>query len=84
MPELARRRNVSRRTFLDSAFRPAGQAVTLSAIYVLVATAVHATIVTLAGLLRPVLADKRVMAIAGKFFALALFGVALWIAWSTR
>jgi hypothetical protein len=30
------------------------------------------------------LADKRVMAIAGKFFALALFGVALWIAWSTR
>jgi len=71
-------------TFIDPAFHPAGQAVTLSVIYVLVATMVHATIVTLASLLRPVLANKRVMTVAGKAFALALVGVAMWIAWSTR
>ena len=71
-------------TFIDPDLHPAGQAVTLSVIYVLVATLVHATIVTLASLLRPVLANKRVMTMAGKVFALALVGVAVWIAWSTR
>jgi len=71
-------------TFLDPAFHPARQAVTLSTIYVLVATTVHATIVTLASLLRPMLTNKRLTAIAGKLFALALICVAAWIAWSTR
>ena len=71
-------------TFIDPAFHPAGQAITLSVIYVLVATTMHAMIVTGASLLRPVLANKRVMTIAGKAFALALVGVAVWIAWSTR
>lgn len=71
-------------TFLDPTFSTAGQAIALSVIYVIVATSVHATIVTLASFLRPVLANKYVMAIAGKFFAVALAGVAFWIAWSTR
>lgn len=71
-------------TFLDPAFHPAGQAVILSTIYVLVATIIHATIVTLASFLRSLLSNQRLMAIAGKFFAVALVGVAIWIAWSTR
>jgi threonine/homoserine/homoserine lactone efflux protein len=71
-------------TFLDPDTPSAWQAVALSAIYVLVASTVHATIVTLASLLRPLLANKRVMAAAGKLFALALAGVALWLVWSTR
>ena len=71
-------------TFLDPTLPLAGQAVGLSLIYVLVATAIHATIVTLASLLRPMLANKRGKAMTSKLFAAALAGVALWIAWSTR
>lgn len=71
-------------TFLDPSRNPAGQALTLSAIYVLVATGVHGSIVTLASLLRPLLTSHRTMAAAGKFFAVALVCVALWLAWSTR
>ena len=71
-------------TFLDPASSPAGQALTLSAIYVLVATAVHATIVTLAGFLSPLLANRRIMSVTGKLFAIALAGVAFWVGWSTR
>lgn len=70
-------------TFLDPGYPPTGQALALSIIYVLVASAVHATIVTLASFLRPLLANKRVMAAAGKVFAVALACVALWLAWST-
>ena len=71
-------------TFLDPEYPPRGRHLALSAIYVLVASAVHTTIVTLASLLRPLLANKRVMAAAGKVFAVALACVALWLAWSTR
>jgi threonine/homoserine/homoserine lactone efflux protein len=71
-------------TFLDPGYPPTGQALALSIIYVLVASAVHATIVTLASFLRPLLANKRAMAAAGKVFAVALAGVAFWLAWSTR
>lgn len=71
-------------TFLDPASSPAGQALTLSAIYVLVATAVHAAIVTLAGFLGPLLANRRIMSVTGKLFAIALAGVAFWVGWSTR
>ena len=71
-------------TFLDPGHPPSGQALALSIIYVLVASAVHATIVTMASFLRPLLANKRVRAAAGKVFAVALACVALWLAWSTR
>ncbi len=71
-------------TFLDPSLDLARQAILLSAIYVLVATVIHATIVTLASLLRPVLTNTRVMATTRKVFAAALGAVALWIAWSTR
>ena len=71
-------------TFLDPAEGAIGQALSLSAIYVLVATTVHGTIVTLASLLRPLLTNQRTMAAAGKFFAVALVCVAVWLAWSTR
>jgi threonine/homoserine/homoserine lactone efflux protein len=56
----------------------------LTTVYVLVATLVHAAIVTLAGILRPYLSDPRLMSIAAKGFAFALAGVALWLAWATR
>jgi threonine/homoserine/homoserine lactone efflux protein len=71
-------------TFLDPAHPPSGQALALSFVYVLVASAVHATIVTLASFMRPLMANKRIMAAAGKLFAVALACVALWLAWSTR
>ena len=70
--------------FLDPGSNMAAQAVTLSTLYVLVATAIHVTIVSLAGFLRPVFANPRVMGISGKLFAGALVGVAAWLAWSTR
>lgn len=59
------------------------QALVLSAVYVLVATAVHAAIVTLAGALRPMLTDAGLMRMAGKVFAVPLAGVGIWIAVAT-
>lgn len=69
--------------FIDAA-RPAGrQALILSGVYVMVATAVHAGIVTLAGALRPVLTNAGLMGVAGKVFAVPLAGVGIWIAFAT-
>lgn len=71
-------------TFIDPRQAAIAQAATLSAVYVLVATTVHALIVTLASLLRPVLANAKVMKRAGNAFAAVLVGVAVWLAWATR
>jgi threonine/homoserine/homoserine lactone efflux protein len=70
-------------TFLDRGYPVTEQALALSAIYVLVASGVHASIVKFSSLVRPLVATKPVLPIAGKFFAVALAGVALWLAWST-
>ncbi|MEJ0013442.1 MAG: LysE family translocator [Bauldia sp.] len=71
-------------TFIDPARPAEGQALALTALYVVVATAVHATIVTLAGFLRPLLTNDRLVSITSRVFAVALLGIAAWLAWSTR
>lgn len=59
----------------------AGEALFLlfSAIYVGVATTVHASIVLLAGVVKTVLSDPARLARARRIMALALVGVAVWI-----
>lgn len=69
--------------FFDPTQPMLGQALVLSGVYVLVATAVHLAIVTLAGALRPVLTNAGLMGMAGKVFAVPLAGVGLWIAFAT-
>jgi threonine/homoserine/homoserine lactone efflux protein len=59
----------------------ASEALTLSAIYVGVATAVHLIIVIAAGGLRGWLADPAVSVRMHRVQALALLGVALWLLW---
>jgi len=71
-------------TFIDPNQPAVSQAIALSAVYVAVATAVHALIVTLASLLRPLLTNTSIMKRASILFALVLVGVAVWLAWSTR
>ena len=59
------------------------EALLFGAIYVAVATAIHAGVVLLAGTVQPLLtipARRRTM---GAVFALLLVGVALWVTWST-
>ena len=59
------------------------QTLTLSAVYVAVATVVHAAIVLLAGTLEPFLNDPRRERIARRVLSALLAAVALWFAWST-
>jgi len=59
------------------------QTVVLSLTYVAVATVVHATIVTLAGLTQRLLQDPRRSQMIRRILALALAGVALWFGWQT-
>lgn len=71
-------------TFID-ADRPAlAQSLTLTAIYVGVATIVHGLIVVLAGALEPLLNDPRREQMARRVLSVLLAIVALWFAWSTR
>ncbi len=69
-------------------FLPAGSGwadtLLLAAIYVAIATAVHASIVALAGTLEGWFAHESRLRIAGRVFAIALVAVAAWLAWSTR
>ena len=69
--------------FVDPAKPVLGQTLTLTAIYVIVATAIHAAIVALAGALAPMLNNPRREQVARRFLSTALAGVALWFAWST-
>jgi threonine/homoserine/homoserine lactone efflux protein len=71
-------------TFIDPARPAEAQALALTAIYVIVATAVHGTIVTLAGFLRPLLTNDRIVSTTSRLFAVALLGIAAWLAWSSR
>lgn len=56
----------------------------LVAIYVCVATMVHAALVLFAGALRPYLLTDGRQVLVRRFFALALGAVALWFFWETR
>jgi len=70
-------------TFIDQRLPLMYQAMTLTAIYVGVATFVHAVIVLLAGALEPFLNDPRRERFARRSLSTLLAAVALWFAWST-
>ena len=59
------------------------QTLTLSGIYVAIATAIHALIVLLAGSVRGLVTRSGQMKTARRVLALALVGVAVWLAWAT-
>ena len=60
------------------------QAARLGAIYVAIATTIHASIVLLAGQLRPLLIVGSQQERVRRILACALVLVAAWLAWSTR
>ena len=60
------------------------QTLVLSLTFVTVATAIHITIVTLAGSLRPFLEDPGKRLVVRRVLAVALALVAVWFAWKTR
>ena len=60
------------------------QTLWLSATYVLVATLIHAAIVTLSGTLRPLLEDPGHARIVRRVLSFGLALVAVWFAWKTR
>jgi threonine/homoserine/homoserine lactone efflux protein len=59
------------------------QTLTLSAVYVAVATVIHVAIVVLAGSLEPLLNEPRRETVARRTLSALLAGVALWFGWST-
>jgi len=71
-------------TFVDETRPLIGQAVTLSAVYVAVATAVHSAIVMLAGAARSWLEDQRRSAIVRRLLSLLLVAIAIWLFATTR
>lgn len=70
-------------TFIDTARPVLPQTVSLTVIYVLVATLIHAAIVVLAGALEPFLNDPRREKIARRLLSALLACVAIWFGWST-
>jgi threonine/homoserine/homoserine lactone efflux protein len=71
-------------TFLDPVAPGLEGTLTLSMIYVAVATAIHGLIVTLAGAARSVLEDPGRSRVLRRVLAAALAAIALWFAWKTR
>ncbi len=71
-------------TFVDPARPATGQTLTLTAIYVTVATAVHLAIVVGAGQIAGLVDDPAKSRIIRRALALMLAGIAVWLAWSTR
>jgi threonine/homoserine/homoserine lactone efflux protein len=70
-------------TFVDALQPVLGQTVLLSVVYVFVATAIHTTIVSLAGTARPLLEDPHRSRIVRRGLSLALGAIAVWFAFST-
>ncbi|MEP6565395.1 MAG: LysE family translocator [Mesorhizobium sp.] len=70
-------------TFVEAGRPILPQTVLLTAVYVAVATAIHAMIVVLAGALQPFLNDPKLEQISRRLLSALLALVALWFAWST-
>jgi len=70
-------------TFIDGGRPPLGQTLALTAVYVAVATLVHAGIVAVAGALEPFLNNARYETIARRSLSALLALVAVWFGWST-
>jgi threonine/homoserine/homoserine lactone efflux protein len=66
-----------------SAGHVAAQTLTLSGIYVAIATAIHALIVLLASSVRGPIGRSGQMKTVRRILAFALAGVAIWLAWAT-
>jgi threonine/homoserine/homoserine lactone efflux protein len=69
--------------FVDASLPLLAQTLTLSAVYVTIATLIHALIVLLAGSLEPLLTDPAREQKVRRALSLLLALVALWFAWST-
>lgn len=70
--------------FIDGSRPLAGQSLTLTAIYVAVATVVHAGIVLAGSLFQPLFASARARRVLGMVAALLLVVIAAWVGLSTR
>lgn len=70
-------------TFIDATKPILPQTVSLTAIYVAVATLIHGAIVVLAGALQPVLNNPGREQVARRVLSALLAGVAIWFGWST-
>lgn len=70
-------------SFMMAGQSAVAQTAMLGAIYVAVATVVHATVVVLAGSVQPLLTGAKSRRIMGGVFAALLVGVAAWVALST-
>jgi threonine/homoserine/homoserine lactone efflux protein len=70
--------------FLDDTRPLVGQTVTLSIVYVTVATFVHSVIVLLADTARPWLESGRRTTVVRRVLSLLLVGIAIWLLISTR
>ena len=70
-------------SFANAAQPAVSETVFLSAIYVGVATTIHALVVLLAGSVQPLLTGERSRRIMGAVFAALLVGVAIWVALAT-
>jgi threonine/homoserine/homoserine lactone efflux protein len=71
-------------TFVDENGSLIGQVLTLSTVYVAVATVVHSVIVLLADAARPWLEDERRSTIVRRGLSLLLVGIALWLFTATK
>lgn len=71
-------------TFVDASRNVVGQTVTLSIIYVVIATAVHMTIVMLAGVTQPLIENPRQSLIIRRVLAIVLAGIAIWFGVASR
>lgn len=71
-------------SFVDLSRDAITQTFFLTIFFVAIATGTHATIVTLAGTALPLLQDERRKMLIRRVLSLALVGVAVWLAWSTR
>jgi len=71
-------------TFVDQHTSVLAQTVTLSIIYVFVATIIHGTIVSLAGTVRPLLETPGRRRLIRRALSLILVGIAIWFAYATK
>jgi threonine/homoserine/homoserine lactone efflux protein len=70
--------------FIDPASPTTKQALTLAAVYVAIATAIHLTIVALAAHVRPMIAAAGKADTMRRIFGVMLLAIALWMFWATR
>ena len=71
-------------SFLDAADKGLWPTAMLATIYVTVASIIHLAIVIISGTLAPLLEKAAGRVTVARILALALVGVAIWLAWTTR